>query len=42
MFVCLIIVERLTGLTRRYSTTTPAVTPRACARVAPAGVVADL
>ena len=29
-------------LTRRYSTTTPAVTPRACARVAPAGVVADL
>jgi len=29
-------------LTRRYSTTTPAVTCRACARPAPAGVVADL
>jgi len=28
--------------TRRYSTTTPAVTCRACARPAPAGVVADL
>jgi hypothetical protein len=28
--------------TRRYSTTTPAVTSRACARPAPAGVVADL
>jgi len=30
------------GLTRQYSTTTPAVTCRACARPAPAGVVADL
>ena len=35
-------VRALRRRTRRYSTTTPAVTDRAFARSAPAGVVADL